>query len=48
MTGDGLMWLNGLYLAHLVESHWPELTQLREQRIAQDMGARALTAWQRL
>jgi hypothetical protein len=35
----------GLYLAHLVESHWPELCRLRDQY---GRGREGHDAWRRL
>ena len=44
----GLAWLNGLYLAHLLESHWEQICILREQHVGMGMTPATLTAWQRL
>jgi hypothetical protein len=40
-----IQWLTGLYLTHLVESHWPELGQLQATRAAQ---GGSYDAWKRL
>ena len=34
-SGQDLSWLTGLYLAHLVESHWEEMNRAREIRMTQ-------------
>ena len=48
LNTEGLQWLNGLYLAHLVESHWEMLCKLRDQRVEEGMTPETLTAWQRI
>ena len=41
----GIQLLAGLYLAHLIESHWELLGQLREWRVAQ---GGSYDSWKRL
>jgi hypothetical protein len=40
--------MTGLYMTHLVESHWDELVRLRALRIAMGGTARSYDAWRRL
>lgn len=43
-----VQWLIGVYLAHLIESHWPVLVDARNQRVMQPMNDRTLSAWKRI
>jgi hypothetical protein len=45
---DSVENMAGLYLTHLIESHWPELVDARNQRVMQPMNERTLSAWKRL
>ena len=44
-SAPDIQWLTGLYLAHLIESHWPDLEAAREMR--QQQGP-VNDAWKRL
>lgn len=45
VTADGLTLVISLYLAHLIESHWGELVQARNERMTQGP---VTDAWTRL
>ena len=48
LSEDSLAWLNGLYLTHLIESHWELLKDLRAKRMMLSTTPESFTAWQRI